>query len=122
MYIHSRANDDQEKYSVYKCLLKQLTQSEPSSAIWEKIAPLPVSDSTLVTVNGNLLAVGGVNSRTKDIILYQYNNMTSWTVISQMSTPRSFCLTAALPGNKLMVVGGDVTLRKCEIATFVYSA
>ncbi len=116
MYIHPRTSDDQEKYSVYKCSLRQLTQSQPSSAIWEKIAPLPVSYSSLVTINGHLLAVGGRDSnrdKTKDI--YQYN-MTSWTVISQMSTPRSACLTAALPGNKLMVVGGDDTQRKCEIA------
>ncbi len=80
---------------------------------------MPVSYSSLVTINGHLLAVGGEDSnrdKTKDI--YQYN-MTSWTVISQMSTPRSSCLTAALPGNKLMVVGGDDTYRKCEIVTFV---
>ena len=119
VYIHPRADDDQEKYSVYKCSLRQLTQSQPSSAIWEKIAPLPVSYSTLVTINGHLLAVGGKDSNrdnTKDI--YQYNE-TSWTVISQMSTPRSSCRTAALPGNKLMVVGGVGADRKCEVITFV---
>ncbi|XP_064405301.1 probable serine/threonine-protein kinase kinX [Halichondria panicea] len=118
-YIHPRASDDQEEYSVYKCSLRQLTQSEPSSATWEKIAPLPVSWSSLVIINGHLLAVGGLDSNgdeTEDI--YQYNE-TSWTVVSQMSTPRSECLTAVLPGNKLMVVGGDGALRKCEIATFV---
>ncbi len=116
VYIYARTNDDQDKHSVYKCSLRQLTQSQPGSAIWEKIAPLPVSRSSLVTINSYLLAVGGEDSngdRTKDI--YRYN-ITSWTVISQMSTPRSACLTAALPGNKLMVVGGDHTLRKCEIS------
>ena len=115
VYIHPRTSD-QEKYSVYKCSLRQLTQSQPSSAIWEKIAPLSVSWSSLVTINGHLLAVGGRDSnrdKTKDI--YQYNK-TSWTVISQTSTPRAACPTAALPGNKLMVVGGD---RKCEVITFV---
>ena len=119
VYIHTQTSNAQEKYSVYKCSLRQLTQSQPSSAIWEKIAPLPVSWSTLVTINGHLLAVGGEDSngdKTKDI--YQYNK-TSWTVISQMSTPRSSCPTAALPGNKLMVVGGDDTYRKCEVITFV---
>ncbi len=119
VYIHPRTSDAQEKYSVYKCSLRQLTQSQPSSAIWEKISTLPVSKPTLVTFNGNLLAVGGRDSngyKTKDI--YQYNE-TSWTVISQMSTPRSLCLTAVLPGNKLMVVGGVGTSRKCEIVAFV---
>ena len=118
VYIHPR---DSEKYSVYKCSLKQLTQSQPSLA--EMISPLPSSNSTLVTVNGHLLAVGGENSnrhKTKDI--YQYIvKLTSWTLVSQMSTPRSSCFPAVLPGNKLMVVGGDGTSKKCEIATF-YSA
>ncbi len=113
VYIHPRTRD------MYSVSLRQLIQSQPSSAIWEKIAPLPVKYSSLVTVNGHLLAVGGKDSNrdnTKDI--YQYN-MTSWIVIIQMSTPRSLCLTAALPGNKLMVVGGDDTRRKIEIVTFV---
>ena len=118
MYIHPRTDDDQEKYSVYKCSLRQLTQSQLSSALWEKITPLPVSKSSLVTINGHLLAVGGEDSRDKTKYIYQYNE-TSWTVISQMSTPRSSCSTAALPGNKLMVVGGDGTSRKCEVITFV---
>ena len=116
VYIHLRTSDAQEKYSVYKCSLRQLTQSQPSSAIWEKIAPLPVSWSSLVTINGHLLAVGGRDSRCKDI--YQYNE-TSWTFINQTSTPRSKCVTAALPGNKLMVVRRDDTYRKCEVITFV---
>ncbi|XP_064405539.1 probable serine/threonine-protein kinase kinY [Halichondria panicea] len=117
MYIHSRTID-QEMYSVYKCSLRQLTQSQPSSAVWEKVVSLPVSYSSLVTINGHLLAVGGWDSKrdkTKDI--YQYN-MISWTVISQMLTPQYGCVTAALPGNKLMVVGGHGAPRKCEIATF----
>ena len=117
VYIHPRARDDQEKYSVYMCLLRQLTQSQPSSAIWEKIAHLPVSRSFLVTVNGHLLAVGGLDSNrdnTKDIIQL---NMTSWTVVSQISTPRSLCLAAVLPGNELIVVGGFGAPRKCEIAS-----
>ncbi len=104
-------------------LIRQLTQSQPSSAIWEKIALLPVSWSSLVTINGHLLAVGGEDSNgdnTKDIYMYQYNE-TSWTVISEISTPRSQCLTTALPGNKLMMVGtgGDNTRRKCEVVIFV---
>ncbi|XP_064405302.1 probable serine/threonine-protein kinase kinX [Halichondria panicea] len=117
VYIHPRASDDQEKYSVYKCSLRQLTQSQPGSDIWENIAPLPVSYSSLVTVNGHLLAVGGRNIDDNNEI-YQYNE-TSWTVVSKMLTPRSVCYTAALPGNKLMAVGGDDTWRKCEIVTFV---
>ncbi len=119
VYMHPRTSDAEEKYSVYKCSLRQLIRSQPSSAIWEKISLLPIYYSSLITINGHLLAVGGLDSKgdnTKDI--YQYNE-TSWIVISQMSISRAACLTAALPGNKLMVVGGDRTERKCETITFV---
>ena len=119
MYIHPQTNDVQEKYSIYKCSLRQLTQSQPRSAIWEKISPLPVSHSSLITINDHLLAVGGWDTnRDKTTDIYQYN-MTSWTVVSQMSTSRSLCLTTVLPGNKLVVVGGYGANRKCEIVTFV---
>ncbi|XP_064399665.1 probable serine/threonine-protein kinase drkD [Halichondria panicea] len=121
VYIHPRASDDQEEHSVYKCSLRQLTQSQPSSAIWEKISHWPFSRFSLVTVNGHLLAVGGRDSN-RDIIskdVYQYNT-TSWTIVSQMSKPQLACLTVVLPGNKLMVVGeGFGAQTNCEIATFV---
>ncbi len=73
VYIHTH---DQEKYLVYKCSLRQLTQSQRSEAIWEKIAPLPVCYSSLVTVNGHLLAVGEKGSKNKNIIIsVQYDIM-----------------------------------------------
>ena len=115
VYIHSRAKN-QEKNSEYKCSLEQLVQSQPSSTIWEKITLLPVSWSSLVTVNDHLLAVGGdeANDRTSNI--YQYIN-TSWAVVDHMTSPRLIPLTAVLPGNKLMVVGGYGANSKCELAT-----
>ena len=116
VYIHPRENE------MYKCSLTQLSQSHQSSSIWEKIAALPVNASSLVTANGHLLAVGGRDSKERKLTkeIYQYSaSMTSWAVVSQMSTPRSVCLVAALPGNKLMVVGGFDTPKKCELASFV---
>ncbi len=115
VYIHPRTND-QEKNFVYRCSLEQLVQSQPSSAIWEKITSLPVSHSTLVTVNGHLIAVGGkeVDDYTNNI--YQYIE-TMWTIVGHMTSPRSTPSTAVLPGNKLMVVGGYGADRKCELAT-----
>ncbi len=105
--------------SVLKCSLFTLVQSRPSSDVWEKIASLPVSRSTLATINGLLLAVGGetsLNGRTEDIYLYNPGS-NSWTVVSQMSAARSQCLTALLPDNKLMVVGGDPSRIKIELAS-----
>ncbi|XP_064387421.1 probable serine/threonine-protein kinase kinX [Halichondria panicea] len=114
VYLHPRSG---KMHSVYKCSLRQLTQSQQNSAIWEKVDLLPVSHSSLVTINGHLLAVGGRDSNGKETNeIYKYN-MTSWTVFSHMSTPRYACLTAVLPGNKLMVVGGYDVPRKCESYT-----
>ncbi len=115
VYIHPRIKY-QEKNSVYKCLLEQLVQSQPSSAIWEKITSLSVSWSSLVTINGHLLAVGGCETKDRTNNIYQYIN-TSWTVVGHMTSPRSTPLTAILSGNKLMVVGGYGADRKCELAT-----
>ncbi len=91
VYIHPYTGiSRQEKNSVYKCSLEQLVQSHPRSAIWEKITSLPLSCSSLVTVNGHVLAVGGREANGKDstINVYQYIN-TPWTVVGHMTSPWS---------------------------------
>lgn len=94
---------------VTKCSLLTLILSTPTSDIWERISALPVKCSTLVTIKGHLLAVGGVSTRgepTKDVL--QYNPASdSWQVVSKtlIAHSRTECSTALLPGNKLMVIG-----------------
>ena len=92
-------------------LLQTKTLSLPGNhSEWEKIADLPVFTSTSATLNGQLLAVGGYDSRKKATNnIYSYNTETnSWEVISHMHAPRSWCLVTVLPENKLMVVGGEI--------------
>ncbi len=118
VYIHPRTKD-QEKNSVYKCSLEQLVQSQSFPSIWEKIISLPVSNSSLVSVNGHLLAVGGeeaYENRTNNI--YQYINA-SWVVVGHMTSARSASSTVVLPGKQLMVVGGCDASRKCELTTIL---
>ena len=75
---------------------------------WQTIDDLPVKCSTFVTLKGQLLAVGGEDSDETINNIYSYNTKTnSWEVISHMPTPLCWCLVAVLPGNKLMVVGGE---------------
>ena len=75
---------------------------------WQMIDDLPVKCSTCVTLKGQLLAVGGEDSDETNNIIYSYNTGTnSWEVISHMPTSRCWCLVAVLPGNKLIVVGGE---------------
>ena len=112
-----------------KCSLSTLLQSTqratPKVTVWENHNPLPIHWSSLAVVEGHLIAVGGKDSKdnpTKDI--YRYDPTTnSWEVVSQMSVARSDCLTAVLPGNKLMVVGYTKNLKdakKVEIGTFSF--
>ena len=108
--------------SVFTCSLSELLQSQTSHPVWHTIANLPITCSTCVTLNRQLLAVGGRGSDNEDTDnIYAYNTTTnSWEVISHMTTPRRNCLVAVVPGNKLMVVGGETGLSvkdKVEIAT-----
>ena len=103
VYVHA------DREVVAKCSLLTLILSIPTSDDWESISALPVKCSTLVTIKGHLLAVGGVSTRgepTKDVL--QYNpTRDSWQVVSQtlIARSRTECSTALLPGNKLMVIG-----------------
>ena len=105
--------------SVYSCSLTALLLSghsglvsalsrSSSSDIWTRITELPVARSTAVSLDGQLIAVGGMDPhgrRTADIHRYDPSS-NSWEVISHMATPRTRCLAAVLPDNQLMVVGG----------------
>lgn len=101
--------------------------SDMISYLWYHIKDIPALGSTCVTLNGELVAVGGDTGQEPTNAVYTYNPATDlWTVISHMSTPRWQCLAVILPGDRLMVVGGLTTKyvdSKCtitEIGTFVF--
>ena len=120
VYLVAGRHQRRTAESVLTCSLSDL-QSYTGYQIWRPIADLPVEHSTLVTLNGQLLAVGGQDYRNKTNNVYSYNRETnSWEVISHMPTPRYQCLVAVLPHNELMVVGGWTTsgdTDKIEIAS-----
>ena len=113
-------------HSVYSCLLNSLLLSAGSmslvstptrsirGSIWNRVADLPVTCSTGVTLHGQLLAIGGRDSDNKPTTaVHMYQPTTnSWETISHMTTPRYHCLAAVLPDNQLMVVGGKATTNK----------
>ena len=126
--------------SVFTCSLAALLQScQPQSLgglktlslarrpkVWHRLADTPYALSRCVSLQGQLLSVGGQDSDIKReaTAVHMYNTTTdSWEVISHMATPRSRCLVAVLPHNELMVVGGytpDGTITdSVEIATIV---
>ena len=112
-----------EPRSVLACSMADLQQScQPQSLgatletltlqeVWHQVADLAVCLSNCATLCGQLLAVGGCDDRfvNYSTAIRQYNPATnSWKVISHMPTARYDTLVAVLPGNKLMVVGGNI--------------
>ena len=101
-------------------LVSALTQWSKSS-VWNRVADLPVTVSTAVTIYGRLLAIGGLDSKSKlpttAVHMYQPTTNT-WEVISHITTPRADCLAAVLPDNQLMVVGGRTTGGLCDLVEF----
>ena len=96
---------------VLMCEVKDLLQSKPQSRatraghsescqVWKEVAPLPVTESSLVTFQGHLLAVGGLGVAGDTSEVMQYDAATnSWSVISQMRVKRFRSLAVVLPNN-----------------------
>ena len=88
--------------------LKTTLSLSGSESKWHRVAALPAYWSTCVAFNGRLVAVGGRGVGNKySASVYVYNPAADeWDVLTSMPTARSECLAAALPHNRLMVVGG----------------
>ena len=76
--------------------------------VWRTLDNLPEHSSTLTTLCGELVAVGGWKPTNT---IYQYNpSANTWNEIKQIDeeilTARCKCLIASLPGDKLVVIGG----------------
>jgi N-acetylneuraminic acid mutarotase len=102
---------------MYTCSVLTLIQScklflawfrKGDPGVWNKVAAPPIKYTTCVSIHGRLLAIGGMNSDTQSTTaIHTYNPTTnSWEIISHMGTPRLDCITAVLPNNQLMVMGG----------------
>ena len=104
-----------ESKSVFTCSIPDLLTSSnsvglsQSQNIWKEVSSLPVVASTLASLNGNLLAIGGSDDSGNHISdVYSYEPHTnSWNVVSQMKIKRSWCFAVTLSGDRLVVVGGS---------------
>ena len=120
LYLAGGLRDDYEpSKSVFTCSLHDLVMSSrsrmqqtlsPNHKMWMEISSLPVAYSTLISFNGEILAIGGrYDSRDPTINIYKYDSLAdSWTVASQMNNKRSYCLAVPLC-KRLIVVGGHNT-------------
>ena len=113
---------------MYTCSVLTLIQSCKSflasirnrdARVWKEAAAPPATETTCVSIHGQLLAICGLDSDKKSTTaIHMYNPTTdSWKVISQMGTPRYQCIAAVLPNNQLMVVGGYTGKRDVNTGT-----
>lgn len=114
--------------SVYRCFLSTLLEScssesssiawlqSTNSSVWSRIMDVKASNATCVSLNGQLLVVGGNTSPTTPTkAIYMYNPSTDfWNLISRMSTARAYCFAAALPMNQLVVYSWRNQFPKCS--------
>ena len=77
--------------------------------LWNRIADLPVTQSTCVQFRGRLLAISGksLNDPKPASEIYVYCPLTNtWEVIGHIPIGRFTCFAAVLSNNQLMIVGG----------------
>jgi N-acetylneuraminic acid mutarotase len=95
------------------------TGSADGGSVWTRLAAIPGPEwPTIETVLGHVLAIGGRDADRKTIpgAIYWYDVTTnSWSVIGEMPTPRYHVLTAVLPSNELVMVGGRISKKFCYI-------
>ena len=120
---------DKPSQSVLTCSLPDLLRPQSLGAklhtlslafkpgVWRHIKDLPVSRSTLTTLGGHLVAIGGRDdSNNSTAVVRRYDPQTdSWHVIMKMKTKRFHSLVAVLPEDRLIIVGGrDASWRPMD--------
>ena len=141
LYVLSgRTLDYQLSPAVFTCSIRNLIescqlsgdQSSDRQSVWTRLANVPVVDSTAVSVQGRLLAVGGAKESNDEAVssaVHLYHpSSNSWEVVSHMTVARFQCFATLLPNGQLMVVGGGIRpfpdfkcCRDVEFATVTYS-
>ena len=94
-----------------------------ASGPWEKIANLPIPLASVVSLNGHILALGGKDTQNgpsyTSTRVYVFSPASggsgSWKNVSGMTKGRWSSIAAVLPGDRLIVVGGQSHWQKTNI-------
>ena len=102
-------------------LLHQQHETANQPAVWRRAADTPYYWSTAVSVEGQLLAIGGDDEYFKNTsAIFAYDPTSdSWKDMGHMDIPRYRALASVLPSNELIVAGGGGGGTKVEIGTIV---
>ena len=89
----------------------------PTSSPWQALPDTPLYNSTALSFNGALLAVGGDS---KDIYHYQPSSK-RWIKAGELSTERVACTCTVLPSGEVFVAGGSGTTTRVDIALILWN-
>ena len=101
---------------IYQALYQLITPSSP----WKKLPDTPAAKSTALSLDGCLLAAGGVCNMA--IHLYQPSSR-SWVKVWDLTSNKRECACTVLPNGEVFVVGGDTSdanLASIDIGSFTY--
>ena len=103
----------------YSCCLAALPSSDkpippqsiPHLISWTSLPPLPVTWSTVATLCGQLVLIGGSQSSLFGLFVSPVNSIHQlvdgqWVEIGSMTSCRSSCLVASPSPDKIIIVGG----------------
>ena len=100
-------------------------QSASHTSVWKTLPDTPLKLSTVATLSGNLLALGGWDDKTpaSPAVHIFYPSADSWVraTTADLPEPRYACTAVQLPSNQLLVVGGYNTQDKCTKTVFLGS-
>ena len=92
----------------------------PVPSPWQSLSDTPMFGSTALIFNGALLAIGGDESGSSAIHMYQPSS-NSWVVAGELPTKRCYSGCIVLPTGELLIAGGgwDETRRMIQIASIL---
>ena len=107
--------DDRNGYS---CSLQSLPSNDrpitsPLTLSWKPLPPLPVKYSTVATVCGQLVLIGGLQGGSSVNSIHQLVEG-QWVEIGSMTSDRYWCLAVSLSPDRILLVGGWGAVHSVE--------
>ena len=102
----------------YSCSLQSLPSNDrpitsPLTLSWKPLPPLPVKYSTVATLCGQLVLIGGRQDRSPVNSIHQLVEG-QWVEIGSMTRIRQWCLAVSLSPDRILIVGGvGASVEEC---------
>ena len=93
--------------------LPEITRSSVNSATtnrsaqWRKLPTPPLERSAAISVQGSVVAIGGLHGNTSSTAIHVYQPVTNnWKKVGDLPSPRDCCTSTLLPSGEILVAGG----------------